>query len=333
MQIKLKTEDNAVFERLKSSGHITHDLRRVMTQQWNMCSICKQRIGEGRPAFGGYKEDKSPVLVGACCADSLAELATPVYWTGTLDLSIKDSQKLWRYMDFAKLMSMLHQGGLYFTRAENFKDRFEGAAGLSSREFEWDQHYLSFFRTALQTPPPGMVLQPKSEETIEIEAKMLLDQLKNAYSNARNSLVSCWHANDVESEALWHIYCPQETPGLAIQTTVSRLWDSVSEDQSSIVGRVHYLDYRKSFASGDQRIFCKRSSLSHEREVRAIISNDYQNPIIGKILKCELETLIEEIVISPYAPAWFKGVLTESISRFGYKINLRESELVDSPFF
>jgi hypothetical protein len=136
--IDFRPEDHAVFDRLKSTGRVTHGLRRMMTQKWNRCSSCNTPIEFGRPAFAGFGEDNSPAFVGACCSAQLMELATPVYWSGTLDLSINDNQLLWRYMDFAKFVSMLHEGGLYFARAGDFNDRFEGAAGLSSRESEWD---------------------------------------------------------------------------------------------------------------------------------------------------------------------------------------------------
>lgn len=333
MAIELQQEDHAVFQRLSSTGHITHALRRVMTQQWNRCSVCKVTIDNRRPAFAGYQADGSPALVGACCSDRLTELSTPVYWSGTLDISIDENQSLWRYMDFSKFVSMLHQRGLYFTRAEKFSDRFEGAAGLSSRENEWDKHYLDFFRSAITTPPPGFSLPDKPEIEVVSEAAALLAQLKITYSQAKNLLVSCWHANDVESEALWQIYCPAATPGLAIRTSVSRLWDTTSSDRSSLVGRVHYMDFRKSFASGDQRIFCKRSSLSHEKEVRAILANDFRNPSDGKILDCDLDDLIEEVVISPFAPPWFGGVVKETVTRFGFKLRVRQSEISELPFY
>lgn len=331
--IDLQDEDRAVFGRLSSTGHITHGLRRMMTQQWNQCNLCKQIIDDGRPAFAGYQENGDPSYVGACCAARLTELATPVYWSGTLDVSVEENQFLWRYMDFAKFVSMLHQRGLYFTRAGNFKDQFEGAAGLSSREIEWDQHYLDFFRSAIRTPPPGPLPPEKSAEEIDKEAEKLLEQLKGAYSNSRNLLVSCWHANDVESEALWQIYCPGSTPGLAIRTTVSGLWEATSDDPSSVIGRVHYMDFRKSFASGDQRIFCKRSSLRHEREVRAVLANDRLAPNEGRILACELGDLIEEVVVSPFAPSWFGDVVSETMLRFGRQFPMRHSEISEAPFY
>jgi hypothetical protein len=78
MAINIQRADQAVFNRLKSTGRITHGLRRVMTQQWNKCLICNHVVLGGRPVFAGYDAENTPLLVGACCAERLAELATPV---------------------------------------------------------------------------------------------------------------------------------------------------------------------------------------------------------------------------------------------------------------
>ena len=155
-EINIQPEDQAVFDRLKSTGHITHGLRRAMTQQWNKCAICNIAVSPGRPAFAGYGVNDVPLLVGSCCAGQLAELATPVYWTDSLNLSVDDQQHVWRFMDLAKFVAMLRQRGLYFARADKLEDRFEAAVGLAYREPDWDRHYLNFFREAVTTAPPGL---------------------------------------------------------------------------------------------------------------------------------------------------------------------------------
>jgi hypothetical protein len=319
---------------LKSTGRITHGLRRAITQQWNECVCCGNRALNGRPVFAGYDADNRPVLVGACCSGQLVELATPIYPTGTLNLSIDDVQPIWRYMDFAKFVAMLQQGGLYFPRADKLEDRFEGAVGLASREADWDRFYLDFFRKAVISPPPGYSPPVLSEEQIEKTAQRLLREMKSDALRIRSLLVSCWHANDVESEALWRLYCPPATLGVAIQSTVGRLWDATNQDTSAVVGRVHYLDFRHSFAGHQkERIFCKRLSLSHEREVRAILDNDHASPVAGRTLVCDLNALIIEVIISPFAPSWFTDVVSEVISKFGYSLHVRQSQLLDEPFY
>lgn len=332
--IDIQPEDRAVFDRIKSNGEITHQLRRMITQQWNICVSCGNSIPEMRPAFAGYNKNKEPLLVGACCAKNLSELATPIYWTGTLNLSVCDDVSVWRYMDFAKFVSMLKQQGLYFTSAKNFSDPFEGAIGLATRQAKWDEHYLNFFKEAVMAPPPGHPKPELSEEQLEAEAQRLLKSIKGSSSHVRNALVSCWHENTDESEALWQLYCPPLGPGLAIRSTVGKLWDATFEARNVTVGRVKYMDFKADYASvQNERIFCKRQSLSHECEVRVVIENDRRNPSNGLELKCDLNALIDEIVVSPFAPPWFLGVLDSTIETFGYSFHARPSSIVDEPFY
>ena len=332
--IDIQPEDQAVFDRLSSDGKITHQLRRVITQQWNVCVSCGRPIPEKRPAFAGYTHDKKPLLVGACCSEKLVRLASPIYWTGSINLSISEEQSVWRYMDFAKFVALLRQQGLYFTSAKNFSDPFEGAIGLANNQEKWDNHYLEFFREAVSTEPSGYPKVENLKQELEGEARRLLEEMKMFSPHVRNALVSCWHENDDEFEALWQLYCPLLGPGLAIKTTVGDLWDATSEAGHAIVGRVKYMDFREGYASiQNERIFCKRRSLSHEREVRIVIQNDRRDPTDGLELPCDLEKLIHEIVVSPFAPPWFLGVLADTIEKFGYSLNMRPSSISEEPFY
>lgn len=333
MQIDMQPTDNRVFERLKSNGRITGQLRRMITQRWNTCSICDRHIASGRPAFAGYRADGSPALVDAECSGCLVELATPIYWTGTLNLSVEDSQPLWRYMDFAKLTAMLQQQGLFFPRADTLQDPFEGAIGLARREEDWNKFYLDYFKQIVVTAPPGYPAPNLSAEKIEAEAERLLRELKSSNQANMENHVSCWHANTVESEALWRLYCPPPTVGVAIRTSVGSLWDALDGEATAVVGRVHYLDFRRSYADQNHRIFCKRLSLAHEQEVRAVVKADRANPANGRVVQCDLGGLIHEVVVSPFAPSWFKDVLSDVIGKFGLSPLIRHSELLDEPFF
>lgn len=328
----LEPEDQAVFDRLKSTGRITHGLRRLMTQQWSVCSVCDHLIFPGRPGFAGYDAAGQPVYVGACCArEHLTELASPIWWRNTLKLSVPDEQVLWRYMDFAKFAAMLRQRGLYFPRADTLEDRFEGALGVASREAAWDARYLDAFRKAVAHPRAGEA--PPSPEDAEAEARELLRSWKQSSLRDRMKFVSCWHANSLESEALWRLYCSANTPGVAVRTTVGALWDATRDEPSAVVGRVHYLDFRQSYALSDQRIFCKRASLRHEQEVRAVLANGPDGDAAGRVVACDLADLIDEVVISPFAPAWFEPLLADVIEKFGFRLDVRPSELCEEPFY
>jgi hypothetical protein len=164
-------------------------------------------------------------------------------------------------MDFAKFIAILSQRGLYFPRADSFEDPFEGAAGLERRRVEWDRYYVEFFKDAIRTAPGVGVGDAISQDFIDRDARRLLDQLSSTANQARSRLVSCWHANDGESEELWRLYSSPGTIGVAMQTTVDALWNVFANYPTGVVGRVHYLDYSRSYASINDRIFFKRNSL------------------------------------------------------------------------
>ena len=67
----IEPEDQLVFDRLKSTGRITHSLRRLMTAQWNTCSVCDHIAFPGRPLFAGYGEGDEPLYTRSCCANRL----------------------------------------------------------------------------------------------------------------------------------------------------------------------------------------------------------------------------------------------------------------------
>lgn len=332
--INIQLEDRVVFDRLKSTGKINNKLRRLITQQWNKCSSCNARISDGRPIFAGYDAADLPLFVGVCCADKLKELATPVYAAKDLDISISDRQSVWRYMDFAKYVSMLSQGGLYFSRIETLEDRFEGAVGLASRQTVWDNFYLNFFRKAITTPPPGYPLPEFSEAHVQSEAERLLLDFKTLSEKVRRNFVNCWHANDIESEALWRLYCPPPTTGVAILSNVGKLWDAISADNKAIVGRIHYVYFKEAFTPhGRDRIFCKRLSLNHEREVRVVLDGEDDDINKGRILSCNLNELVSSVIVSPFASPWFFNVVKETTQKFGFSFNITQSELLNEPFY
>lgn len=334
MPINLEPEDHAVFARLKSNGNITHSLRRLIVQRWNRCTSCDHSIADGRPAFAGYNSNHEPHFTCANCATLLIELATPIYWSDTLNLSAPDSAQIWRYMDLAKFIALLQQRGLFLPRADKLDDPFEAAAGLSNRQKIWDEHYLSYFREAMVSLPTDITASRPSAEDIEVDAQRLLQSLKQIGLNARQQLVSCWHKNDSESEALWRIYTPPPVPGVAIRSTIGRLWDASASRPDAIVGRVHYVDFTRSFASlQSERIFQKRWSLSHENEIRLVLANDREALAEAHVLQCDLDSLIAEVVVSPFAPNWLINVVSEVVERFGFAIPVRQSELLDQPFF
>jgi hypothetical protein len=119
----------------------------------------------------------------------------------------------------------------------------------------------------------------------------------------RHMYVSCWHANLVESAAMWAQYATLSVSmlakerhgfgelgfvqqkqafslptclGIAIRTTCERLTSSLlpSPEEPIYVGAVSYVDFDKGVIPEGSLFYPllhKRSSFAHEREVRAVI--------------------------------------------------------------
>jgi hypothetical protein len=318
---------------MESTGRFTKSLRRLMSQSYDSCRSCGVTLKEGVASYAGYAADDSPLYVGDCCKGLVEELATHVYWWWEKDKRCSPETKLWRYMDFAKFVALLEAGALHFARADLLGDPFEGASGIVEQRPRWDEYYLNFFRTAMRTLPEQS--EPPDEAHVEKEAARLLRDISLIAERERQrSFVSCWHANENESEALWRLYCSPPMPGVAIGTTSADLVDALGDDPQIRLGHVQYVDFRHGFADFHDRIFWKRKSLSHEAEVRAVIlKRQLSEPPTGLFMQTDLRKLLRSVVPSPFAPGWFPSVLEATMRRYRIDAPVQASELLSQPFF
>jgi hypothetical protein len=96
-------------------------------------------------------------------------------------------------------------------------------------------------------------------------------------------------------------------------------------------GAVSYLDHHddrlpvKGPLLYDEPFFRKEKSFEHEREFRAVITdlpirnngvdfNETVFPNAGVAVPVDLDTLVEEIVISPNAPSWFRDTVAHVLT-------------------
>lgn len=316
---------------MQSTGRFTKELKRLMADSYDSCKSCGSALPHDVAAYAGYDERGQPLYIGNCCLPKVAELASHIYWWWTADKRVAPNEKLWRYIDFAKFIHLLETRSLFFSRADKFEDTFEGVSGLAERQVEWDNHYREYFKRAVRYPPDNAPSPP--EEIVEQEAERLLRDIKQSIEWERKStFVSCWHSNTGESEALWRLYCPNGSTGVAIETSATKLLDALDAPDIEL-GRVQYVDFRMSFAGFHDRIFWKRKSLAHEAEVRAVSKQHFTEVSSGLARLVDVERLCASVVPSPFAGAWFPGLVEAVVARYGYKIPVGKSELLGEPFF
>ena len=53
----------------------------------------------------------------------------------------------------------------------------------------------------------------------------------------------------------------------------------------------------------------------------------------GKLIPCDLDLLIEDVFVSPYAPERFIHLVNDINEKYSMKIKVSRSELTEEPFF
>lgn len=215
--------------------------------------------------------------------------------------------KVWRYMDIAKLLSMLESDSLWFPNITHLdNDPLEGFLNRATVE-EFKEKSNGHF-----------------EENLE------------SIKKARNLLnVSSWHINEGESAAMWQLYLRSDE-GIAIQTTVERLEDSFKKSQEDVMlSVVKYIDEDSDKIDWTEVInyaLCKRKSFQHENEIRAIVLSEGEKHS-GLPIDIELTTLIEKIFVAPNSPHWIHKLIEKVIKRYGLDVPVEQSRLYADPLY
>lgn len=314
------------------TNRFTLELRRLAFEHHDECASCGYKFIEGDTSHLGYDINDNPLYVCDKCAHILKETAIRHYFQPRSYFIPPVNSKLWRYTDFTKYVSMLSTKGVYFVRADCFQDTFEGAKGLRKNKEKWDEHYLKHFREAIKNPPEGYECR-YSDVEIEQQAKRLLEDLERGGEfDKQRTFINCWHENEHESEAMWRLYSSYLGNAIAIRTTYNSLYRALGRNPSIDIGRIIYIDYEKRYAGINDAFWYKRKSFEHEKEVRAIFK-DFDNPDKGKVFPCDLSILIEEVFVSPSAPGWFTELVNDVNDKYGIKVKVSPSELIQAPFF
>jgi hypothetical protein len=227
--------------------------------------------------------------------------------------------KIWRYMDFTQLVSILEEKGLLFTRADLFEDKFEGSMS---------QPLFDFLRQQSGSP--------------QDYAELL--RLTKGWS-----FVNSWHMNEWESAAMWKIYSSAKE-SICIQSTYARLRHALAEDV--YIGVVEYILYdRDKIPAGNTfwPLTYKRRSFEHERELRAVWSAmsrlgsaepsanaglEYKPAPEESVWKqVDLATLVEKIYVSPTAKSWFSELVKKVLTNYRLAVPVQQSDLAADPLF
>lgn len=311
----------------------TRELDIFCNEHHENCTLCSRQFKDGDTAHLGYIENDLPAFLCNNCASQLRETVVRYYWQKREYDIPAPNDKLWRYMDLSKFISLISKREIYFSAAKCFADPFEGAKGVIGRKEIWDSFYSDFLRNALLTVP-GADPARFSEDELQQETERLLHDLHAGGIESReHTFISCWHMNDFESEAMWKLYSKDTTNAIAIQTTYQRLYDALGKDPYIAIGKVKYIDFTKRFSSVSHPYWYKQKSFDYEREVRAIAINIHEKGTHGVYYPVDIDLLIENLYVSPYAPQWFYDVIQSVLDKYGLKKSILQSQMNATPFY
>jgi hypothetical protein len=224
--------------------------------------------------------------------------------------------KIWRYIDFAKFVSLLDERALFFMRADKLLklDPYEG--------------YFDDMKTFVQ------------QKNMDKETREYHEQLKEESRNKDPTelYVNCWHLNEVDSDAMWKIYATKDR-GIAIQSSFWRLEECLKSStyHSYEISKIKYVDHEEEniiYRNVFERFLIKSISYQHENELRALIHETSYTHLGGFYVNVDLNKLIEKIFVSPMAPEWFFDLVKSLARQYGINESLIvKSKLYQPPTF
>ncbi len=170
--------------------------------------------------------------------------------------------------------------------------------------------------------------------------------IKQSFFWQERTYVSCWNAFPHENAGLWRIY--GDDKGVVVRTT----WGSLRKSllgRADCVDRVFYgrVDYRDFDTDSDftdtytDQYFIKRREFVHEHEFRLVAHDNSRTHTYNDTdptdlphyaaLPCDLNLLIEEVLISPRLGSWVKEPIIAVSTKYDGKWNVRQSNLYQPP--
>lgn len=222
-------------------------------------------------------------------------------------------QVLWRYLDVAKLADLLVTKSLYFPTLAQLSDPWEGTLP------DTDAADMNSFR-----------VEHRDELSSSQEGRWVLEHPARQRERA---FVSYWHANEVESHAMWRLYL--DGHGVAVRTTVGRLIDAADGWRGGrvYIGWVDYVNLvegRLSDLLFPGALLTKDVSYQHEKEVRALVLGELivqdDRPTFEPVRVAVSPTqLLECVVPSPTSPDWVVRIIQWLLEASACPIPLQES--------
>lgn len=251
------------------------------------------------------------------------ETTAPVFYPSS-------DYKIARYLDLTKFLSLIQTEKIFFNRLDLFEDQFEGTLPeLSYDEYEkWLRQVVYSHSTFIN------LTESDKEKKIKKDIK---DYRKNKNDIRKNFYISCWNKFETESYALWKIYSNLNS-GIAIVTTPKKIVQAFKNTREDVqLSEIRYIDFKKdiiNIGNINFPVIHKNRFYDYEKEIRLIhqtnlLKTDPSDEKIdnGKYISIDINELIDEIIISPYAKDWFFNIVEDLLNKYNISKTLKFSDL------
>lgn len=243
-----------------------------------------------------------------------------------------DDEYLWRYFDIHKLLNLIKQKSVRFTRMDQFEDALEGIPFETLARFAKinDEPTLNLANIILE--PNKYLLQGETKIFGRID-KIL--QIQSTH------YVSCWFYEQRESMAMWNLYSNPD--GVALKISFGKLKKYLKPNPNETIikdyfcGKVDYQDFRNQNPYSNNGLsklgkvsLRKDVSFSHEKEIRFVIKTDVakNNLKLGiESQQINLKELDIKIVCHPKMPEWKKENIRQLLKGIKLLNSFSESEI------
>lgn len=226
-----------------------------------------------------------------------------------------DDTIVWRYGDYQKFNRLFDEKKFYFRRADKLADEFEGrftaanAVGASE-----------LFGKAVQELNLGDLKQVR----------------KIQESHRSRTFLQCWHRNPAEEPRMWKEYT-SGPESIVLRSTVGALAQAVGRRCHGFA--VEYVD--ETFAIPEMHslapVAYKRKSFAFEREFRLVhmlppgesVYLDHEQDFF-RLIEGEPALFADELRFHPHATPEFKERVRRDLTERGYRILLRDSQVVSA---
>lgn len=252
------------------------------------------------------------------------------------DLEGLNNDFLWRYVGISKLLYILNNNQIYFTRFDHFEDALEGIT----------KHALHLKLFTQGEPWTHENLNPlinyHDREKIILDDKNRRIKYKEIISNSQQTqYASCWFFGKKESLAMWKLY--SASGGIAIRFDAKELIQSIIRTAESYIGsdfEILYfgkVDYKNIWPFDLQEKYegrfnglKKDKSYSHENEFRFIVVVSIKNKAKHYNFSLPIGDLSQynfQIITNPFMADWEIVNLKKLLEKYNLSDKLRVSEM------